>query len=226
MGMKFEVSIEKRYAFAFVACVLVLAGAFYVYAVAPNPGHEGGQVNVNIPNVGEKSLQQAINDGDFSGGAGAVSFGCFAVSEYNDCKPFYPQGFNYIFGANLSEPAYQCCTASSEFEVKEIYAVFDSSGGGDPDCWVVSENRYSRSYKMPSGCQNVPPPSGHLEPKDRATCVAAAVDYYNTLDIDGRTGGWELINEDVIKANLAGTDPCGKDDSSQFVSIGVKRPLV
>lgn len=43
----------------------LVLGAIVVYSAAPNPGHDGVGVTVNIPGLGDKSLQQAVNDNDF-----------------------------------------------------------------------------------------------------------------------------------------------------------------
>ena len=55
--MKLEVNINKRNMFVLIAFVLVLAGVFVVYAVAPNPGHSAADVS-----YGSTDVNAALNE--------------------------------------------------------------------------------------------------------------------------------------------------------------------
>jgi hypothetical protein len=64
--MKLEVAIEKRHLFLFAALLAAMLGVVFVIAQytspIPNPGHGADTVWVNT-STGEKTLQQAIDDG-------------------------------------------------------------------------------------------------------------------------------------------------------------------
>lgn len=72
MRIKVNINIEKKYAFMILAGILLLGVAVGVYGAwaytqqIPNPGHGGDSVWINIPEIGEKTLQQAINEGNFA----------------------------------------------------------------------------------------------------------------------------------------------------------------
>ncbi len=47
---------------------VILMGGVYAYTQAvPNPGHGADELLVDVPGVGEKTLQEAIDDGDIPG---------------------------------------------------------------------------------------------------------------------------------------------------------------
>jgi len=70
--MQFNIEIKKRHLFIILSVIIFLAGVILVIAInpttKPNPGHASDEVMVNIPGVGDKILQQAIDDGDFDKG--------------------------------------------------------------------------------------------------------------------------------------------------------------
>jgi len=75
--MKIEVNINKKYFLILLGVILVISAGIFVYAQsvqAPNPGHSSEQINVDINGV-TKTLQEAIDAGDFaSGGAGSSTY--------------------------------------------------------------------------------------------------------------------------------------------------------
>jgi len=44
--MKLEVNLDKKHFFVLLGAILILAGAIYVYAAVPNPGHSLGEIDV------------------------------------------------------------------------------------------------------------------------------------------------------------------------------------
>tara|TARA_Y100000310_G_C20515074_1_gene730784 strand:+ start:302 stop:778 length:477 start_codon:yes stop_codon:yes gene_type:complete len=64
--MKLEVNVDTKYFYILLGAIFVLAGTFVVFAAtAPNPGHVGSSVTVDLPNgPSDVSIQQALNDGD------------------------------------------------------------------------------------------------------------------------------------------------------------------
>ncbi len=69
--MKFEVNISKKYFFVILSSILILAGAFVVYAFgsgqAPNIlGHSSEEIQITV-NGTNMSLQNAINQGRLRG---------------------------------------------------------------------------------------------------------------------------------------------------------------
>jgi hypothetical protein len=69
--MKIEVNINKTYFFVLLGVILIGFGFFFVFAYGGNNpqlvGHSAGEININISGT-TKTLQRAINDGDFGGG--------------------------------------------------------------------------------------------------------------------------------------------------------------
>jgi len=66
-----QINISNKVAYTLIAVFVILTASLVVYALAPGVDtskvyHEGTQVSVNIPNEGEKTLQQAIDDGDLN----------------------------------------------------------------------------------------------------------------------------------------------------------------
>ncbi len=75
--MKFEVNISKRYFFAILSSILILAGTLVVYAYGTGPGnvlgHTGNELDVTI--AGQPyNLQQAIDQGKLGGGLPAPDY--------------------------------------------------------------------------------------------------------------------------------------------------------
>jgi len=62
------IKLSNKVAYTLIAVLLILTVGLVVYAYSntPNPGHGADQIIVNI-NGQEKTLQQAIDDGDFGG---------------------------------------------------------------------------------------------------------------------------------------------------------------
>lgn len=64
-----QINIEKRHFYLLTAIFVFLVGVGFVVSYGGNQptimGHSGGEVMVNIGGV-DKTLQQAINDGDFA----------------------------------------------------------------------------------------------------------------------------------------------------------------
>ncbi len=239
--MRIEVSVEKKWAFAIVASVLVLSGVIFVVAQWSDPEvwHGADSVKIDVDGQGNYySLQEAVDLGLIGGSStGDISYGCFPVQNFDSCRSFYSQGFYFINGhveGPDPDPTNLCCTASNEFEIKEFYAVYDNNGGGDPDCWIVSENKYKRSYGVPDRGQNnewcpkIPQPDGHLDPRSQDNCIQESLNYYNEQEIDGRTGGWTIIHSYKVRdinINSGYGDPCNRDFSAELLGVGVKRNL-
>ena len=71
--MKITLNIEKRFAYVVIGVLIVVLGALIVYSYnsggpASFVGHSSEEIDVNISGT-LKTLQQAIDDGDFSGGS-------------------------------------------------------------------------------------------------------------------------------------------------------------
>jgi len=84
--MKFTVNIEKRYTYILLGVLSILFAGVLVVSLATSIDtskgyHESTQVNVNIPGVGEKTLQESIEAGDLAGGSGIIPSG--AVMPFN-----------------------------------------------------------------------------------------------------------------------------------------------
>ncbi len=62
------IKLSNKVAYTLIAVLLILTVGLVVYAYSntPNPGHGADQIIVNI-NGQEKTLQQAIDEGDFGG---------------------------------------------------------------------------------------------------------------------------------------------------------------
>lgn len=54
--MKVEVNITKKYMFVFLASIIIVAGAFFVMAAAPNPGHGADRIGPGVFSGGTDSL--------------------------------------------------------------------------------------------------------------------------------------------------------------------------
>jgi len=91
--MKLVVNIEKRYAYVILGLLIILIGVVavnaYIYAV-PNPGHGADQVLISI-NGYEKTLQQAIDSGDFTPQTNNVNCnfeGRYIIHDYGNGNDF------------------------------------------------------------------------------------------------------------------------------------------
>ena len=60
--MEIRINLEKRQVFIFALVLLIVGGIYFVYAVAPNPGHDAAGVSVNT-RLGEMTLQEAFDRG-------------------------------------------------------------------------------------------------------------------------------------------------------------------
>ena len=85
--MKFEVNVEKRYAYIIISLLIIVAGLLVVNAAytsqIPNPGHGGDRVLVKV-GTQEVTLQKAIDDGLLSGGGEGSVVSCRQVDQAVD----------------------------------------------------------------------------------------------------------------------------------------------
>ena len=68
-----KIEVDKKYFFTIAGAILLIVGIVGVLAYTksiPDPGHGGNSVLISI-NDQEKTIQQAIDDGDFGGGGGS-----------------------------------------------------------------------------------------------------------------------------------------------------------
>ena len=133
--MKIEVNISKKYFFIILASILIAAGVFVVYAYGSGPpsviGHTGTEVDVTI--AGQPyTLQQAIDQGKFSGG------------------PDYDSGWisSWIWegsGSRTTQIVHPLGQTPSRFLV---YAKIKTTGGGANnigDVFMLADNEYFHS---------------------------------------------------------------------------------
>jgi hypothetical protein len=71
MTIKFEINMTNKWLYSLIVIGVLLAFGVGVWAYEylqsiPNPGHKGDSVLISI-NGQEKTIQQAIDDGDFGG---------------------------------------------------------------------------------------------------------------------------------------------------------------
>jgi hypothetical protein len=75
MAIKLEINMTNKWLYSLIAVCIVLALGVGVYAYTssiPNPGHGGDSVLISI-NGQEKTIQQAIDDGDLASSTSEIS---------------------------------------------------------------------------------------------------------------------------------------------------------
>ena len=82
-NMKVELNIEKKYFFAILSSVIILAAVFGVYAYGTNTpsvfGHSAGELAITLSNGSVTSLQNAITNNYIGGGGGAGSTNVYNI---------------------------------------------------------------------------------------------------------------------------------------------------
>ncbi len=71
--MKIEVAFSKKTFYTLLGLFLLITAGIFVYSYnqqIPNPGHGADSILISVGGV-EKSLQDAVDDGDLSGGGGS-----------------------------------------------------------------------------------------------------------------------------------------------------------
>jgi len=99
--MKFTVNIEKRYTYIILGVLSIFFVGVLVVALSTSIDtskgyHESTQVNVNIPGVGEKTLQESIDAGDLAGGSGIIPSGAVMPFNLASC----PSGWSPLAGGD------------------------------------------------------------------------------------------------------------------------------
>ena len=89
MAININLKIEKKHLYLLSAIMVFLVGVGYVIAVnpasKPNPGHDSTELMINIGGA-DKTLQSAIDAGDFAGGGGGIGvLECVNVVD-DDCS--------------------------------------------------------------------------------------------------------------------------------------------
>ncbi len=232
--------IQKRKAlfshktfYTLVGLLLLSSLSYLAYSYTqniPDPGHGADTILITI-NGQEKTLQDALDAGDFvsapvnntpGGGGGSGTLLCF---DGTTCNPGGMEDLYQEVGIGTDDPnKKRCCGVvdplAIETAVLEVGA--DNDGGGDPDCWIISEPGSSTC-----GTPNLPPPNGDAyscsvlscSAPQHGACVKETLKYYNGKTINGVKGGWLISSwEDTKKAS-----PC-KDSTSDKLEITLIRP--
>ncbi len=213
-------SHHTLYTTLFIILIGVSAFTYAQYTTpVPNPGHGATQVLVSI-NGTEVTLQQAIDQALLAGKApGAPSIPNYTLDCLTSSTLTCPA--NYVeTGDDPDNPA-RCCRilsstpsgGSSSNGTENIVIGWDNNSNSNPDCWVISGSAFG-------SCGNpfLPPPTGGLTDDTQQGCVTAALAFYNSINIAGVIGGWNVQSwEDTGDAS-----PC-VDSSSDKLSVILNR---
>ena len=211
----------NRKLFYTLLTVIMLAGISYVVysynTPIPNPGHGGDMVLVSI-NGSEKTLQQAIDAGDFrSGGSTGGGSTGGGGNDMLYCKQALANGLcdaNLNGGiedyAPVSHVGNQCCAPISRNNLQFRYLTIGVNHvtSSNNDCWIFDT--------LTSSCGQV----FNIASASISTCTAAVLSWYNTLNIQGVTGGWASYGGSDTGAN----SPC-VTSNSDIIKIVFGRPL-
>lgn len=126
--MSINIRIEKKEFWLFAAIIVALVGVGYVIAgnpgSKPNPGHASNEIMINI-NGADKTLQAAIDDGDFLVGVGGTSCRTIMTTGTTEKKGWTPLD---VPTNCRSRP---CKLVASEFKVKDSVNVVTNIKFGD-----------------------------------------------------------------------------------------------
>ena len=87
-----KIEVDKKYFFTIAGAILLIVGILGVFAYTksiPDPGHGGNSVLISI-NDQEKTIQQAIDDGDFGGLEGSADIFGRTISLQEALLDLYP----------------------------------------------------------------------------------------------------------------------------------------
>jgi len=146
------INIKKKHLFFIIAVIVFFAGVGIVISNGPytssipNPGHGADGILVKIPVLGEKTLQDAISEGDLVSSVNNLQYvgSCSVSSQGQSCKCNKGEklmtlaGFSGITGVNgqLYTPT---CTIENQDSVN-VKGVMSGAGRCDFTCFKVGKD--------------------------------------------------------------------------------------
>lgn len=231
--MNVKINFSNKTTYTFLTIFFLLVGGLLVYSYTnpiPNPGHGADTIWISI-NGSEKTLQQAVDAGNFAGAGGGTPSGSGNVLTCFDATSC--PGSSTTVGPGLLSGT-RCCyvqggSTSFNYDEAQLEIGYDNNGMSDPDCWVISSPQTSQCGQpyLPPGSGGLncgyTQPGGQYVSCTHQLCVAEALVWYNTQTINGQTGGWTL--KDWRDTGLASSCVDGSSDRLAVTLVRNISPL-
>jgi len=220
--MKLSVDLKKNYSLIVGVLILILGVGVFVVA------YGGGTPTVMGHTASEVDFQSVANDESTTQQLGNYIRGQVCrrnpqtAGGWLNCPPDTPEPpsssndyFYHCYDEGRSGGGCRILSPNDprlEMSVLRIGVDHDLYGNY-PSCWTVS------NPNPPVTCQLWSASNGGFPPQySFGRCLAQAEDYYNTLNINGQTGGWDLAYwEDTGESGYA--PDCEEDQTSDKLEL-------